>query len=226
MAAQTHRPLERRPIASRERKSARLLAAWLARHGVSPNAISIAGLLCGLAAGAALAGTSLLPAWERALWLLASVLVVSRLTANMLDGMVAVESGRASRIGELYNEIPDRLSDAAILIGAGYARGGDAILGFLAALAAVFTAYVRAAGKVAGAAQEYCGPMAKQERMFTVTLVSLYSGLAPESWKPVLGSAPGWGLPALALAVIFLGSILTALRRLRRIAHALRKTPT
>ena len=46
-----------------------------------------------------------------------------RLTANMLDGMVALASGRASKVGELYNEVPDRVSDAAVFIGAGLAWG-------------------------------------------------------------------------------------------------------
>lgn len=34
--------------------------------------------------------------------------------ANMLDGMVAIESGRASPLGELYNDAPDRIAEAAV----------------------------------------------------------------------------------------------------------------
>ena len=43
------------------------------------------------------------------LFLVAAVCVQLRLLANLLDGMVAVGSGQASRIGELYNEVPDRV---------------------------------------------------------------------------------------------------------------------
>jgi len=57
----------------------------------------------------------------RILWLVAAGGAQLRLTGNMLDGMVALASGRASKVGELYNEIPDRVSDAAVFIGAGFA---------------------------------------------------------------------------------------------------------
>jgi hypothetical protein len=96
-------------------------------------------------------------------------------------------------------------------------------LGYIAALAALFTAYVRAEGKVAGAHQEFCGPMAKPQRMFLLTAACLYAGLAPSSWQPNLAALPGLGLPALALALIGVGGLFTALRRLLRISHALRE---
>jgi len=211
---------ERRPIASRHRRASKTLAHWLAVRGVSPNAISLAGMFCGVAAGAALAATSL-DAYPRAAFLAAALLMQLRLLANMLDGMVAVECGKASPVGELFNEVPDRVSDAAMLIGAGYAAGGIPALGYTAACLALFVAYVRAEGKVAGAPQEFCGPMAKPQRVFLITLVALYCGVAPQSWQPQLVRLPGWGPVAFGLSAIIAGGIWTALRRLRRIANAL-----
>jgi phosphatidylglycerophosphate synthase len=223
---------ERRPIAVRHWAIFRKLAVWLAGRGVSPNSISLAGMGCGIGAGIVLAATS----WSssspvvRVAWLAAALLIQLRLLANMLD---AIECRRASPVGELFNEVPDRISDVATLVGAGYAVGGDVTLGYLAACVALFTAYVRAMGKAAGAAQEFCGPMAKQQRMFLVTLVAVYSGLAPEAWRPqwqpfILFQAGeparGRGLMALALALIVIGGLATAVRRLRRIAVNLRKT--
>ena len=64
---------------------------------------------------------------------------------------------RASKTGELYNEVPDRFSDAAVFIGAGFAWGGNITLGYIATILSIFTAYVRAAGKIAGAPNEFCG---------------------------------------------------------------------
>jgi phosphatidylglycerophosphate synthase len=220
----------RRPIAVRHWAIFRKLAVWLAGRGVSPNTISVAGMGCGIAAGIALASTS----WssssleERVAWLAAALLIQLRLLANMLDGMVAIECRRASPVGELFNEVPDRISDVATLAGAGYAVGGDVTLGYLAACVALFTAYVRAMGKAAGAPQEFCGPMAKQQRMFLVTLVAVYSGLTPEAWRPSFSLHSGeserwWGLMALALALIVIGGLATAVRRLRRITLNLRK---
>jgi phosphatidylglycerophosphate synthase len=142
---------DRRPIASREWKLSRMAAHWLAARGISPNAISVAGMIVGLAAGACLAGTAQAARAERTLWLIGAVFIQLRLLANMLDGMVAVETKRASPVGELFNEVPDRVSDSAILIGLGFAAGGSALLGLAAALTAMFTAYVRAVGKAAGA---------------------------------------------------------------------------
>ena len=48
-----------------------------------------------------------------------------RLIANLLDGLVAVEGGKRTPTGELYNEAPDRIADTAVLVGAGYAVGGS-----------------------------------------------------------------------------------------------------
>jgi len=214
---------DRRPITARHWRVFQRLAGWLARRGVSANTISLAGLGCGVAAGLALAATGLAPEWERVGWLAGAALIQLRLLANMLDGMVAVESGRASPVGVLYNEVPDRLSDVATLVGAGYGVGGDMVLGFAAGLAALLTAYVRAMGKAAGAPQEFCGPMAKQQRMFLVTVIAVYCGLAAQDWKPTWGSPPSCGLMAAGLLIVVVGGLLTALRRLARIARALRR---
>lgn len=213
-----YQPLERRPIKARELWVFHRLANELARRGISANAISIAGMFAGLAAGVCFWATT---DGGRFFFFAAALCVQLRLLANLLDGMVAVASGKASPLGELYNDVPDRVSDAATLIGAGYAVGaGDPVLGYAAACVALFTAYIRATGKAAGASQEYCGPMAKQQRMFVLTTIAIFLGLAPEGWHPEWGK---WGLISLGLAVIIAGGLVTALRRLDRIARQLRK---
>jgi hypothetical protein len=83
----------------------------------------------------------------------------------------------------------------------------------------VFTAYVRAVGKAAGAGQEFAGPFAKPQRMWCAVGCAAYCGLAPAGWLPAVG------LPAVVLGVIAAGSLLTALRRLGRIARTLRSAP-
>jgi phosphatidylglycerophosphate synthase len=205
---------DRRPIAARELGVFKSLASRLARAGVSANAISVAGMLAGLAAGAALVFTARRPELARVLWVAAAALIQLRLLANMLDGMVAIESGTASKVGELYNEIPDRVSDTAVLVGLGYAAGGDPDWGWAAALAAMFTAYVRTTGKGAGATSDFRGPMAKQQRMFLVTMTAILVAASPLRASM---------LPRIVLIVIAAGSLLTALRRLLGIARALRE---
>jgi phosphatidylglycerophosphate synthase len=216
-AAQT---IDRRPIATRNRKWAQAATAWLAARNVSPNAISIAGMFACIVAGIALGVTSISD--YRILWLVAALGAQLRLTANMLDGMVAIASGRTSKTGELYNEVPDRISDAAVFIGAGFAWGGNVPLGYIATILAIFTAYVRAAGKIAGGPNEFCGPMAKQHRMLVITLVCLYSAITPRSWQMITFNESHIGLVTLGLAVIIVGCIITVIRRVGRIAHGLK----
>ena len=103
-----------------------------------------------------------------------------RLLANLLDGLVAVEHGRKQATGDLWNEVPDRIADVALFLGAGYGLaglgatiGGEALgplLGWSAAALALATAYVRQLGGALGLAQDFRGPMAKQQRMFVLTL--------------------------------------------------------
>jgi len=193
---------------------------WLASRNVSPNAISIAGMLACIMAGLALGLTSV--EYNRVFWVIAAFGAQLRLTANMLDGMVALASGRASKVGELYNEVPDRVSDAAVFIGAGYAWGGNVSLGYIATILAIFTAYVRAAGKIAGAPNEFCGPMAKQHRMFVITIACLYSTFIPRPWQSLRLNDFDVGVMSFALILIIVGCVITMVRRLNRIARALK----
>jgi len=212
--------IDRRPIATRNRKWAQSATTWLASRNVSPNAISIVGMSACIAAGLALWLTSV--EHNRVFWLIAAVGAQLRLTANMLDGMVALVSKRASKVGELYNEVPDRVSDAAVFIGAGYAWGGNSTLGYIATILAIFTAYIRAAGKIAGAPNEFCGPMAKQHRMLIITVACLYSVIVPRSWQILQFDHLDIGVMALALSVIVAGCLVTVVRRLQRIVCALK----
>jgi phosphatidylglycerophosphate synthase len=224
--SESYTPTDRRPIKSRERSLWKRVAGSLIRAGVPANSISIAGMVSGILAGAALGFTAQAPApWPGILFVAAAACIQIRLIANMLDGMVAVGSGRASPVGELYNEVPDRVSDAAALIGAGYALGGEPVLGYVAALAAVMTAYIRAVGKGAGAGSDFSGPMAKQQRMAVLTGAALAAGLLPGSLSWQWGPAGRWSWVALALWIISAGGLITFGRRLLRLAAKLRAGP-
>ena len=221
-----YRPGERRPIATRDHAISQRVAAWLANHGASPNAISVAGVLAAIIGGFAFYGTSFGGSWSRPLWLLAAAMAQLRLLANMFDGMVAIRRKIASPVGELYNEVPDRISDAALFIGLGFAAGGQPFLGMAAALAAVFTAYVRAMAKVVGAPQDFCGPLAKPQRMFLVTVLAVYCATTPHNWQPTWKvGQQSLGITSGGLTIIFIGSLVTAGRRLMRAARYLKEHP-
>lgn len=229
--------MDRRPLNSRSWPIMKRIAGILARTGLSPNAISVFGMVCGVLAGVALWATAhVLPAenyglTHRLLFLAAAALIQTRLLCNLIDGMVAIEGHRKSVVGDLYNEIPDRVSDACTIVGAGYAVFGWSVMGWCAALLAVMTAYIRAVGKGQGLANDYCGPMAKPHRMALLTGVCVVMSIVPSAWLVRL--APEWlkplgidavhplGIPGFALAIVALGSGVTCVRRVNRIARQL-----
>jgi len=208
----------RRPIKARDSRWAAVVAAFLARTGVKPNQISVASAVFSAGAGACLALTGLAEIlFQPWLFLAAAALIQSRLLCNLFDGMVAIEGGFKTKSGEIFNELPDRFADAFIFIGAGYAATRTEwtpVLGWLCALLAVLTAYVRALGASAGASQHFCGPMAKQHRMAVMTGFCVLSALL--TWCGFSGAFMG-----LALVVVALGCVVTVFRRVARIAREL-----
>lgn len=209
----------RRPLAARDIPLWGWLLQRLAGSGVTPNQVSVAGMFAGLGGGGLLALTAGMPAGgaiQRWTFLTVIALVLLRGACNIFDGVLAVETGRASRVGLLYNEVPDRISDAAMLVGAGFAVGSHPWLGFAAALGSLATAYVRVQVQIAGAPDDYSGPMAKPARMVVcvVALVALAAG--PASW-----SRAEFGPIAIALGVVVLGTAMTTVRRLVRASRYL-----
>ena len=191
----------RRVLATRNATWAKSLARRLTRSGLQPNTVSVISVLvaAGAAAAFAMAPASAVPA----AWLIAAAACIQlRLLCNMLDGMLAIEGGLKSKTGDIYNELPDRLADIVILVGAGYAvrdlSYGPA-LGWLAAVLAMLTAYIRVLSGSLGLPQHFLGPMAKQHRMFVLTLAALFARVE------------------IGLGIIVLGSAITAWRRATRL---------
>lgn len=209
----------RRPLKSRSRPWAVASAAWLARRRVAPNTISKASVLFAAGACAALAARGCVGPWlgRSALLILAAGCIQGRLLCNLFDGMVAVEGGMRSKTGDLYNEIPDRIADPLILIGAGYAAAAVPYgieLGYLAAVLAVLTAYIRALGKSLGTPVFFQGPMAKQQRMAAIT-VACVAGAGVTFWG--FEARVLWA----TLLIVVLGCVATVIRRVRLVARAL-----
>ncbi len=124
----------RRPIPARNLSLTKIVVARLAARGVTSDQVSLFGLGAGLGSGLALALTSVLPRAAVTLWLLAAGLVGLRGLSNMADGMLAVEHGKGTATGIFFNEVPDRISDIALLAGAGCSLGGSPAAGWRPAL--------------------------------------------------------------------------------------------
>ena len=199
---------DRRPLASRDTAWARRVASLLARSSITPNQISTVSIVF-----AALGAWALVDARPLAL-IGAAISVQLRLLCNLIDGMVAIEGGKQSATGALYNEFPDRIADSLFLVALGYACSVP-WLGWLAALLAALTAYVRATGGALGLAQDFRGPMAKPHRMAVLTVGCLV-GAAEIAWN-----GTRWALLA-AVIVIAVGSALTCVTRALAIGRTLR----
>jgi len=207
--------VNRRELKTRARAWPSAIARFLARAGITPNGVSVASIV--FAAMSWLAYARVRDGWP-ALWLVVAAAGIQlRLLCNMLDGLLAIEGGLKSKTGDLYNEIPDRVADVMILLGAGLAAIGmpwATTLAWSAALLAVLTAYVRLLGGSFGFKQDFTGPMAKQHRMFTLTVGTLAAAIEVS----IRGST--WSL-YVALWVIAVGSAVTLVRRVVRIARLL-----
>lgn len=140
--------------------------------------------------------------------------IQARLICNLLDGMVAVEGGKKSPLGQIFNEFPDRIADSVLIVALGYCIGMSAV-GWFGALAAALTAYVRVFGGSLGLPQEFRGPMAKQHRMAVITLACLL-GAAELAFNGTQFAL------ITAAVVVALGSVVTCFTRTKAIANQLK----
>ena len=210
----------RRPLKSRGSAWARALARALAKANVQPDAISALSVAFAVLGAASFLVSGNAHGWMRSGELLAAALCIQgRLICNLLDGMVAVEYGRGSSAGPIWNELPDRFADVFFLAGAGYAAersgmNGAAAVGWIAAALAVTTAYVRELGRGLGQPADFSGPMAKPHRMAALTVAAVLAAFEP-FWK--------WHGQTLAIAVgvIAVGALITVFRRTATLARRL-----
>jgi phosphatidylglycerophosphate synthase len=213
-----YQPTSRRPIADAFRATAHGTVRCCVRCGVHPDAVSYFSMVA--ASGAAVCF------WQAAahpwLLLLGPALCYLRLWCNMLDGMVALASGKASLRGEILNDLPDRFSDIVIFVGVAHSGLCAVVSGYWAALLAVLTAYAGTFGQAVGTRREFGGSMAKPWRMVTLHL-GAWIALAL-MWCGA-GVARFGGLTVLdwTCVVIIAGCVQTVWVRLARILAALRE---
>jgi len=175
------------------------VARWLVRHRVSPDLVTWSAVPVGLAGGACLALSASVPV----LLLLVPLAAALRLGLNLLDGMVARESGITHPLGELWNELGDRLADIAFIGGLALHPAVDPRLALGAVIAALVASYAGITARAAGGRRQYGGIMSKPGRMATLAVS------APLTF--VVGD-PVW--LTLAAWVILIGGIMTAATRI------------
>jgi phosphatidylglycerophosphate synthase len=138
----------------------------------------------------------------------------------MLDGMVAIASGKASWRGEILNDLPDRVSDVLVFAGVAHSGLNSVPSGYWAAILALLTAYAGVLGQAVGVKRQFGGIMSKPWRM-----VTLHAG----AWTGFGLGAAGASETMLGFTVldwtclaIVAGCLQTIAVRLARIFRALR----
>ena len=213
-----YQPTSRRPIAGLLRRTADRSVGWCVRLRVHPDLVSYGSIAASAAAGACFWQSGALPA----LLIPAVGFCYLRLWLNMLDGMVALASGKASLRGEILNDLPDRVSDVVIFVGVAHSGLCHPLTGYWTAIFALWTAYVGMFGQAVGVQREFSGVMAKPWRMvalnvgawLTLSLIWFGDGQIDFGRLSVLD----WTLLA-----IMAGCVQTIWIRLARILRALRE---
>ena len=118
----------------------------LAKAHISPNALTLMGVL-----GAAGAATLL----ARGQFLAGGIVVLAAGALDILDGALARATGQVTRFGAVFDAVMDRVSEAAVLFGLLYYytdRGAreESLLIFAALAGSMLVSYIRARGEILG----------------------------------------------------------------------------
>lgn len=215
-AMSNYEPTSRRPIADLFRCTARFATELCVRWGIHPDAISYASM--------AFASAAAICFWQAGahpgLLLVGPLFCYLRLWCNMLDGMVALASGRASSRGEILNDLPDRVSDVVIFVGVAHSGLMNPFVGYGAAILALLTAYVGVLGQAVGLRREFSGIMSKPWRMVALHL-GAWLTFATMRWND--GAYRFGALTVLdwTCLIVIVGCLQTIALRLRRTLSAL-----
>ncbi len=248
----------RRPIAGLFRWTTTGAVDLCRQRGIHPNTVSLASLVAGagtatalIVAGQAKLGLHFAPAAFPLAILLAVIFGGLRLWLNRLDGMVAQATDQTTALGEVFNELPDRVSDLLIFMALAISGLCQPSLALGAAIASLLIAYTGTLARAVGAGRQLGGVMSKPWRMVAVGAGLLVPLMLQAFWGPMtswvnirliqglarvvtavpaLQSAAAWvsagvsGLNFLDLMlfVLFAGSLQTLWVRLRGIHRSLR----
>jgi phosphatidylglycerophosphate synthase len=181
----------------------------LVRSGVSPDALNLAGVACGLAAGILYARGE--QPWGGWLVLLGGL-------ADVLDGRIARARNVVSERGAFLDSTLDRFTETFAFLGLVVfytGRPWEGLANASALAGSLLVSYARARGEAHGVSMKG-GLMQRAERLVLLALASLL-----DPWGARLtGTSPGTPL-AIVLGVIALGSLGTAAYRTVAIARAL-----
>ena len=152
------------------------LGEQLRRIGVSPDALTVFGLLASVV-------TAVLIASGHHGWAVVGVIVAG--VSDLLDGAIARGSGQASPRGAFFDSVTDRASDALLLGGCAWWLAGESahlpILAFAVAAFSMLISYERARAEALGI-NARGGLMERAERFVFLSIGLAFDILVPVLW--------------------------------------------
>lgn len=118
----------------------------LAKAHITPNALTLAGVLGSAGAAVLLA---------RGQFLAGGIVVLAAGALDVLDGALARATGQVTRFGAVFDSVMDRVSEAAVLFGLLYYYADrdareESLLIFAALAGSMLVSYIRARGEILG----------------------------------------------------------------------------
>ncbi len=162
------------------------VAAGLAKIGVSPNAVTLFGLVG--------AGVSAYLFSIEFLWV-GGVVLLAAGAIDLFDGALARATGRVSKFGALLDSVVDRLSEITVLLGLllfylGRSSETGALLVYLALSGSIMVSYLRARSEGLGI-ECRIGFMTRPERVVTLGVGVIVGHFFPIVLLVVLGAIAG-----------------------------------
>lgn len=162
-------------------------AAMLNKLGLTPNHVSILGLIFAL--------LSAITYWQWKihpfLLILAPLLMLVSGLFDALDGTIARIYGEATKFGGFFDSLLDRYADAVIICGIILGGLTETTWGLAALMGSMLVSYARARAEAAGVKMESVGLAERAERIVILSIASFLSYV----WLDALN----WGILLLAI---------------------------
>lgn len=140
----------------------------LYQKGITANMVTLFALFTSVLLGVFLYSFS----EYRFLYLILPFFLFFRMALNAIDGMLAREFRQKSRLGGIYNEIGDIISDSFLFF-AFFSSGLSIPLLFSVTILAATSEVIGILGAVEGKERRYDGPMGKSDRAFVLSCIGI-----------------------------------------------------
>lgn len=152
------------------------IGAGLGRLGITPDALTVFGLLCSIATAVAVGSGHLV-------WGVVGIALAG--LGDLLDGNLARSSGRTGPRGSFFDSVADRASDAVVLGGVGWYLARESahlsMLAFAVAALSMLISYERAKAEALGL-EARGGLMERAERFVLLGIGMAFDVLVPVLW--------------------------------------------